>query len=538
MTGIVLQTNPNDDWPFVDFAESGFNRGHPGNGAAPGGGSILPPLQRSGYWVPPDVIVVHERPITAADLKPFFLVEIKGGQVVDVPGEGFDDGADAAARAAVLTKQLGHKVQARRRKLNSNWHEVEAERLSSGQFSRFDVEKVGLPVITEHYAYLNDEGRVSYVPSEEYGAAGRRHDVTAGSYLNRFYTALSPSEVELYEARLRYEGQLQITDDPKRAVEIYQNGPSSCMSGKFKQYGEKHHPVEAYFAGDLALAYLEDNGEIIARCLIWPEKKLYTRAYGDLAKIKSLLRAEGYSQGDFFGAKMQRLTHMYDRRDFFILPFVDKSDSYAGSPASLCVVDRGDHFEISERFEGYHCAQTSGLMNVDRTVDEDNEPDPNYDCQRCGYDESDLDLSDVVVSVTGSTEVWCDDCRNSNSFRCAGSRQWVCEDVPNGLDAADKQVSLHHLRKVGGFICASSQKAFVDEAPVVLSNGATWSRDAFLKHGFTCAGNGRNYATTDGETIGGKHYSQDFIRRFGKPKEEAPVAANQDLVREPERLRA
>ncbi len=528
-----------DDSVFIDFADDvsdrRFTLGHDGDGHGPGGGPILPRGANTGYWINTVYVELYEREPTGAP-KPFYLVEIVGGEIVEIANEEFDDGAKAAARASELTKARGHKVQARRRKLNDNWHAVEAERLASGSVIRLDVERLGLPVIAEHYAFIDGDSRVSYVPSEEYGAVGRRTTVAIGSYLQRFYDALTKVEVEVFAAKLRYHGKLKTTSDPKEAVRIYREGPDSCMTGSFT--GLPFHPVSTYFGGDLALAYLEDNGAIIARCLIWPDRKLYSRAYGDIAKIKTILREEGYTQGDFEGARMNRVPYTLDGRNYFVLPFVDRADSYAGSPGSLCVVDQGDHFTITTDFEGYFCNQTCGVVSErSKIASGRSDPHQNSDCQRCEDEYGLGELETVVVSISGATELWCSECQGEHTYLCGGTGAWVCDEIPHGVTSSGGMISAHHVADVGGFICAKTRKAIFDEAPVVMANGATWSNEAFLREGFVCAGNGRKYRLSDSERISGKLYSRDYLKRFPRPKDDAPPAAN-DLAREPVRLRA
>lgn len=96
--------------------------------------------------------------------------------------------------------------------------------------------------------------------------------------------------------------KLKYAKSRKKIIKIYRIGPSSCMKGKTR--------VGAYSGPDLALAYIEDKGTVMARSLVWPKEKLHTCIYARSEEtchlMKRLLTNEGYRYGSFVGARLNR----------------------------------------------------------------------------------------------------------------------------------------------------------------------------------------------------------------------------------------
>jgi hypothetical protein len=65
-----------------------------------------------------------------------------------------------------------------------------------------------------------------------------------------------------------------------------------------------------YGSGDFAVAYIEQNGEITARAVCAPARKVYVRVYGDEARLDKLLQDAGFKRtgyhnpGPWMGLKL------------------------------------------------------------------------------------------------------------------------------------------------------------------------------------------------------------------------------------------
>jgi len=82
---------------------------------------------------------------------------------------------------------------------------------------------------------------------------------------------------------------------------VYKIGPSSCMKGSKR--------VRAYEGPDLAVAYIRDKKQIVARSVVWPAKKQYYTIYAKPQDCKYELRAS------YFGGTYYNVTRV--GKDYF-----------------------------------------------------------------------------------------------------------------------------------------------------------------------------------------------------------------------------
>jgi hypothetical protein len=104
---------------------------------------------------------------------------------------------------------------------------------------------------------------------------------------------------------------------------VYTSGPHSCMAYTYRsdRFEGGEHPVRLYGDLDLAVAYIERFGDITARALCWPEKKIFGRIYGDAARIRERFKEEGFTEDWlFFGARIH-LKHT--KHNHIRAPYVD-----------------------------------------------------------------------------------------------------------------------------------------------------------------------------------------------------------------------
>jgi len=269
--------------------------------------------------------------------KQFQIVINNKGEITRCPQYGtFEDGKTAASYARILTVIHGQKYQVRPVELEEDWREWAAKIAAECAPLNWN-----LPAIPDHFAHRDPEYKdyIRFIETEADGKIGRWMRWRPETYLGQFYREMSHYE------RSKVIHQFHNPNGPAEvkfawtAAEmkrVYYNGPESCMSKPASAYASGDHPVTVYAAGDLAIAYIEDeDGEITHRALVWPAKKIYGRIYGwpeeDLAIA---LDALGYrwSNMGFNGARLLRIEEegYYEDEDGdehflegFRLPYLD-----------------------------------------------------------------------------------------------------------------------------------------------------------------------------------------------------------------------
>ena len=211
---------------------------------------------------------------------------------------------------------------------SADWRSREYDRFMSGTY----LEVPWRPVDRYdqiHYTHLSlsHPGLIAYTASEEHGVQDRQTRMAPGRYLQRFYAEhASNDQIAEWIAACKAEHlQLQIARTPDDVVTVYtaKDGPTSCMDHRLRV---EIHPSIVYGDSDLGVAYLGDleSETITARCVVWPDRQLYDRAYGDKATLIQLLRAHGYTKGAFEGARIRLITNSHGR---IVVPYVDGFNS-------------------------------------------------------------------------------------------------------------------------------------------------------------------------------------------------------------------
>ena len=289
----------------------------------------------------------------------FFLVQLvadgKGGFKEDpLPNEGpFDTGLDATTRAKHLMSRLGLKVQPRRiSQAATDWRERLASALPAG--ARPLPKEWNLPPIADHFAHLaavsND--MIGYFRSEAEAIIGKVTPIKPGRYIEQFYPGTSDGDRRRLVAAVDPCGEVHFAMTREEIRRVYIEGPRSCMSYPVGHsdwrttVGKDIHPTEIYAAGDLGVAYLlNEQRRISTRVVVWPEKKLYGRIYGDLERMKIKLREDGYKQTSHFdGAKLLKIPspQKSSRETYYIMPYWDNIAS-AHEEGDFFVTDNGNN---------------------------------------------------------------------------------------------------------------------------------------------------------------------------------------------------
>lgn len=425
----------------------------------------------------------------------FSLVKFEKGMPVPVldrydrPYE-FESGALAQAEAVRLSSKLGVKVQPRRA-YDSKWRERERERMRDGTYQPLpwasapwwkELESVW----GDHFPHVSIQKQVlvAYTESPEKGAADVQTPIKLGKYLERYFTDDElKNKLTDYTIRdlctvfaSKFESQdLYFTSDPDEIEEVYTTGPNSCMSRKASDYGVPVHPVRAYAAGDLAIAYLRRKGRIVARALVWPDKHLHNTIYGDSGLMAPLLRKAGYKQAVPFGARFLKQKQAMAGPDFYyVLPHIDG--------AASAFVDEGEHLRLVEYKDGAPDQIKLQGGGAGKT-------EPVCQCPECSAVRAKAQLKPYHVRT--KQYMTCGSCIEKKAVRCALTGNYHLKDemieVRSGSNGTKKLlVAKINITQGRIFRCEGSGEWWNADSRVTLCDGRNVSVLWVKKNGETC----------------------------------------------------
>ncbi len=262
--------------------------------------------------------------------------------------------------------------------------------------------------------------------------------------------------------------ELAFADTADDIERVYLNGPRSCMSHPAASYDSDEHPVRVYAAGDLSIAYLvakdEDSEHITARSVCWPEKKIYSRVYGD-DKLARMLESAGYGEGSLDGAKVARIPAGRG----FVMPYVD----------SCCgAKDCGDHIKLGGRYADIATDQTNGLS---------------CNTESCCACDGELDPDDAYHTCDGNM---CEGCYSDTHVFCDHYQEHMQSepvDMANGETWSERAFDRY------GYTCDGNGHNYSreDEPCHEMPNGETWSETHFMAYGMECRECGDCLAAAD-----------------------------------------
>lgn len=248
------------------------------------------------------------------------------------------------------------------------WAERERARFKSGEYIHVPWRQHDTH--PQHYAHLSltKPGLIAYSKDAEHGVADRQTVVKPGKYLEEFYQGeFSSSQIAIWIGQCGAKHlTLQVTQDRADIRTIYINGPTSCMKAKFDCL--PCHPAEVYAGPDLALAYYGDKSNACARAVVWPDKKIYSRLYGNEHVLVALLKQAGYERGSLQGARVLKIS--CDRG--YVMPYVDYLD-YCDIGRKYITLGDGDR----------SCQNTDGFTRDYCTRDDHDDDDPEVDYVNC-----------------------------------------------------------------------------------------------------------------------------------------------------------
>jgi hypothetical protein len=323
--------------------------------------------------------------------------------------------------------------------------------------------------------------------------------IKPGRYLEKYFsevlrahgingTKLAKEYASMYEPKKVF---FATTEDEIQAV--YERGPASCMSSATYRrdngwgypskglWPDDYHACRTYAAGDLQIAYLLDSDEnpkskVIARAVVWPEKKTHSRCYGDEVRLKTMLMQQGYTFKSPVGAKLLRKPHK--RR--FIVPYIDQGNR--SGQGALAIKDMKTHLLIVRQEVGTYPANATSGLSGGRYMPDGSQDDGTGECSHCGEERNTIRV--YSGGASGDYQHWCDGC----------------------------------IEEYGAFMCGLDNRYYdaAHMSQVIMADGYIWSERAFWQNGFVCPGNGQRYHTRNRVAVRtndvGKsaYYSQDW----------------------------
>ena len=401
----------------------------------------------------------------------------------------FESGESAATIAAGYSESMGQKFQVRRAVVRqveeSDWRKRERERFESGWYespSWLSSCPVVLP--PHHYLHVSriDRASIAFTKSPDRGLADIQTRISVFGYLTQ-YCNFSESDARFWagvHAENYAEYKLNFAETAEDIISVYmrgaeESGISSCMTHDSDDYRSSVHPLTPYGDSDLSLAYLVRDEKVIARCMVWQERKIYSRLYGDGSKMADALKVAGFVDGSFEGARIRRIADSDTGR--LVLPYLDSVRRVQKLDSDwLLVSSQGDI--LADRTDGLE----SGFC-----------------CSGCGDETDEDDLASVYFSPSRSGE-WCEHCRDGSATYCENHDIYVRNDnvvTVDGEATPDWYLDDANLCEWSGEYTTQSV-----ETVLLLQSWRggrefvtqIWSQSAIDCHGFKCRIDGNFYA--------------------------------------------
>jgi hypothetical protein len=223
---------------------------------------------------------------------------------------------------------------------------------------------------------VEDPSMWVYTPNAEYGLADRQVRMKPGKLLKKLLPNLDDTVVQQmatwYVQGVARAFELLFAKTREEIRDVYENGPSSCMSGAD---WDDIHPAEAYASGEVWVAYTRDplDERIVARSVYNVEHNQYGRLYGNQEALQRLLEKHGatHNYEALDGCKLLKLE---DRRGRLMLPYVD---GFSG------VVDRGSFFRLDSGSDCDYTCSSDGYAHARNATC----------CDECGEETDEDDLT-------------------------------------------------------------------------------------------------------------------------------------------------
>jgi hypothetical protein len=401
----------------------------------------------------------------------------------------FKSGESAATIAAGYSESMGQKFQVRRAVVRqveeSDWRKRERERFESGWYeSPSWLSSCSVVLPPDHYLHVSriDRALVAFTKSPDRGLADTQTRISVYGYLT-YYCNFSESDARFWagvHAENYADTKLEFAESAEDIVSVYmrgddESGISSCMTHDLGDYRSSVHPLTPYGDSDLSLAYLVRDEKVIARCMVWQEKKIYSRLYGDGSKMAEALKVAGFVDGSFEGARIRRIADSDTGR--LVLPYLDSVRRVKKLDIDwLLISSRGDI--IADRTDGLE----SGFC-----------------CEGCGDETYEDDLLSVYFSSSRSGQ-WCEHCRDGSATYCENHDIYVRND---NVVTVDGEATPDWYLDDANFCEWSGEYTTQSVETVLLLQSwrggrefvtQIWSQSAIDCHGFKCRIDGNFYA--------------------------------------------
>lgn len=369
--------------------------------------------------------------------------------------ELYDSGEKADEVANYLSARFKKKYQVRPHIVDDSWRQREEQRFREGLYipPPWDGELWcwNSKVWKDHYCHISIENdvRIAYTPNEAAGLADRQTRQKPGPYLTQFYNRyLNPDQIRhwvAYFSVLHEDIQLKIARTADEIERVYKHGPRSCMDGRHTFDHLPCHPVSVYAGPDLAVAYLEPengnkscgyceehgrctgdcgsdrNSTVTGRVVIWPEKKLFGRIYGDIDRLKLSLQRDGYKHTtSLLGARLTKVPatakHPETGRPVkgFVAPFIDGDAQRIAEDGDYLVITKDGHLCCNQYGVVYDARPTCGVCNerherLQYRIMNSTDGASNIFCCRHCYDKK-LRIGDLVREDANGSVAFREDC--------------------------------------------------------------------------------------------------------------------------------
>lgn len=442
--------------------------------------------------------------------------------VVDSEGLAlkFSSGKEAVIKIDELKINSDHKFRpAKVVDGDTNWKDRETKRFETGDYLRCDIlEKKGL-IIPDHFLHLSKENifSLAYTKSDEKGREDKQTTISVIGYLETYFADKTKAAERNSIKKLHEQEVLKRTvkfaytpDDIEYVYTHFDENvgdlADSCMRYNIEEFSSHIHPVRVYGAGDLAIAYLANSeGETTHRALVWPEKKIYSRVYGD-SQLHDVLKSLGYEKSSYYdeenakSIKGARLLNIASENDEFknhlVLPYIDDPVNVEFHEDSQFLLLVGEETGQAEPQDA------GGLV-----------PWENYEtCSHCEKGKiRGSDLHKVIINEYFDHEMWCTNCSANETFYCNGYetsfRITVTASVPTHTRydwGYNTVVNMSKLfidshKNVYAFCPKSPDRASMIElmSPVYVDDEDTvenWCQQSIVTHSWLCEKTEKRYA--------------------------------------------
>ena len=331
-----------------------------------------------------------------------------------------------------------------------------------------------------HYVHVSklDASKIAYTENEDKGMNDRQTQMNVARYLIQ-HCNVNPdlaNYIDMLHKKEYQDYQIHFESNGDKIVKLYQNGPNTCMSKEAHRYDSYCHPVLVYDNSDISLAYtLNDEDRVSARVLVWQDKKLYSRFYGDYEKLKKQLDILGYSSDNtFHGAKIKRIEDE-DKRNRLVLPYLDGCNTVSILDSKWLMIDESGDIEANT---------TNGLQ---RKITK-------YYCESCEYEIEDEDDLNTVYISRNNTASWCNYCRRNEATECERTGDYIANDEIIEVD--NRWYARWLVEDEANYCQHDEEYTFNDLIEVYISedNSEYWN-DRYEDETFICRIDGKRYVT-------------------------------------------